>query len=269
MKRKGKKLPAGYKKLRKPPSSKGAEIKYLRRLRQYVRDLIKLERQYIIANLDRLVQIANFNRPTTINKIDGYTNDFDRLMTDFEIAFYEKYPVVTRQSMAEETFAGIENQNKRYYQKSVVGVAKVSPIVMEPWLVSEREAFISVQKKLITKISEEQFDRIQQATLAGLRDGKLATDIAKDLEKQLHIPKNKAKLIARDQTSKLVGNLNQYRQQELGIKEYMWSTVGDNRVRDEHIALEGLVFSWDNPPSEGNPGEAVNCRCVAIPIIKI
>jgi len=262
------KIPKGYKKLRKPPSSLGAELSYLRQLRQYVRDLVALEKEYVFKNLDALVQIANFARPNTDSRQDGYVDDFERVMRDFEVAFYDKHPVNSRQAMSEGVFVSVENQNKRYYQKSVVQVAAVSPIVSEPWLVDEAAAFVKSNTKLITKMSEEHFARVEQATLAGLRDGKLTTDIAKDLEKQLKIPKNKAKLIARDQTSKLVSNLNQYRQKELGIKEYVWSTVGDNRVRDEHVALEGQVFSWDNPPSEGNPGEAINCRCVAIPIIK-
>jgi SPP1 gp7 family putative phage head morphogenesis protein len=161
--------------------------------------------------------------------------------------------------MAEATFDQIENQNRRYYERTTKGIASIPPLSSEAWLASEREAFVATQRKLITKISAEQFDRVEQAVLSGLRDGKLAPDIAKQLEKQVGIPKRKAQLIARDQTSKLVGNLNQYRQKSLGISQYVWSTAGDNRVRPEHEALEGQVFSWDDPPDTGHPGEAINC----------
>lgn len=44
---------------------------------------------------------------------------------------------------------------------------------------------------------------------------------------------------------------------------YIWRTQGDDKVRPEHAANAGMIFAWDNPPSTGHPGEAVNCRCWA------
>ncbi|MEM6780497.1 MAG: colicin E3/pyocin S6 family cytotoxin [Pseudomonadota bacterium] len=44
---------------------------------------------------------------------------------------------------------------------------------------------------------------------------------------------------------------------------YVWRTVGDGKVRGAHAAREGQVFSWDNPPDGGHPGEDYNCRCWA------
>ncbi|MCD8566602.1 MAG: peptidoglycan-binding protein [Alphaproteobacteria bacterium] len=45
--------------------------------------------------------------------------------------------------------------------------------------------------------------------------------------------------------------------------KYIWSTVGDNRVRPEHAALEGEERSWGESP---NPGEEPNCRCWGVPL---
>jgi SPP1 gp7 family putative phage head morphogenesis protein len=42
---------------------------------------------------------------------------------------------------------------------------------------------------------------------------------------------------------------------------YTWRTVGDDRVRDTHAALNGQVFSWADPPAHGHPGTEPNCRC--------
>ena len=44
---------------------------------------------------------------------------------------------------------------------------------------------------------------------------------------------------------------------------YIWRTRGDGKVRPEHAANNGKIFSWDNPPSTGHPGEAYGCRCWA------
>ena len=74
--------------------------------------------------------------------------------------------------------------------------------------------------------------------------------------------------LTRDQTTKFVGQLNQSRQTEVGIDRYKWLTAGDERVRPSHRANEGLVFFWDSPPvNTGHPGEDVNCRCVALPVL--
>jgi SPP1 gp7 family putative phage head morphogenesis protein len=45
--------------------------------------------------------------------------------------------------------------------------------------------------------------------------------------------------------------------------QYIWRTAGDGKVRREHAVNDGKIFSWDNPPRTGNPGEAFGCRCWA------
>ena len=46
---------------------------------------------------------------------------------------------------------------------------------------------------------------------------------------------------------------------------YIWRTRGDSKVRKEHAANNGKVFSWDNPPPTGHPGDDYGCRCTAEP----
>jgi SPP1 gp7 family putative phage head morphogenesis protein len=87
------------------------------------------------------------------------------------------------------------------------------------------------------------------------------------------IAENRVRLIARDQTSKMNASFNQARQTSVGIEKYEWQTAGDERVRESHAELDGQVFSWDDPPEvdgePANPGEPVNCRCVAIPFFDL
>lgn len=93
-------------------------------------------------------------------------------------------------------------------------------------------------------------------------------DLTDKLVERGNVSQSRAELIARDQTLKLNGNITQIRQQAAGITSYTWSTSNDERVRDEHRALEGQVFTWGNPPSVGAPGEDFQCRCIAVPIIE-
>ncbi|MEM7617625.1 MAG: phage minor head protein [Pseudomonadota bacterium] len=46
---------------------------------------------------------------------------------------------------------------------------------------------------------------------------------------------------------------------------YIWHTQSDELVRNSHAPNHGQVFTWDNPPPTGHPGEDYNCRCTPIP----
>lgn len=47
------------------------------------------------------------------------------------------------------------------------------------------------------------------------------------------------------------------------ILQYIWRTRGDSKTRISHRMRNGAVFSWENPPQGGHPGEDFNCRCWA------
>ena len=84
----------------------------------------------------------------------------------------------------------------------------------------------------------------------------------------------RVRLIARDQTSKMASAFNEARSASVGITQYTWQTAGDERVRPAHEDNDGEVFSFDEGAvidedgTMGNPGDAVNCRCVAIPYVE-
>ena len=55
--------------------------------------------------------------------------------------------------------------------------------------------------------------------------------------------------------------------QERPTTHYIWRTRRDGKVRSTHAAREGQVFSWNDPPQGGNPGEDYGCRCTAEPYL--
>lgn len=61
------------------------------------------------------------------------------------------------------------------------------------------------------------------------------------------------------------GKLTEFQQREAGYNRYIWHSQDDPKVRPEHAANDGKVFSWDTPPPTGHPGEHYNCRCYAEP----
>lgn len=114
------------------------------------------------------------------------------------------------------------------------------------------------------------------------------------------VSKNRAKLIARDQTSKMTGLLNKTRQESIGIDLYIWRTSKDQRVvgnpggtypeggkiHGNHYAMEGKLCKWGDPTvysgdggktwrkrhgdmPHAHPGEEIQCRCYAEPHVDI
>ena len=118
---------------------------------------------------------------------------------------------------------------------------------------------------LINSIPQQYLDRVEQAVMASLQAGTLNTTLADDLLKIEGVTKSRAKLIARDQLGKINSRLSQIRQQSLGITHYFWSTSQDERVRKRHANWDGDLIAWDTPTIDGHPGQAIQCRCTAIP----
>lgn len=120
---------------------------------------------------------------------------------------------------------------------------------------------------LITNLSQDVLNRIERETLGAIFEGRSNADIAKSLQEVAGIGRNRARLIARDQASKLNAAMNQFRQEQAGVTSYKWSTILDGRERPAHHARNGKIFRWDKPPYDGPPGVPVACRCRALAII--
>ncbi len=118
--------------------------------------------------------------------------------------------------------------------------------------------------------------RAQQEVRNVLADHPVGTarveDVRAALEERLGVVRSRAELIARDQTLKLYGQIQGERQTAAGIVEYTWSTSDDERVREDHAALDGTTQRWDTPPivdkrtgRREHPGGDFQCRCSAVP----
>lgn len=102
----------------------------------------------------------------------------------------------------------------------------------------------------------------------------------KTIQKSFGVSQNKAKFLARQETSLLMTKFKETRYSEAGVMEYRWGCVAGSKfhpVRPWHKALEGKVFRWDDPPittkpgepvRRNNPGQDYNCRCFAKPIVR-
>ncbi len=142
----------------------------------------------------------------------------------------------------------------------------ISPVLNQSGpILDAMKAATKANIELITSIPDQFFEKLGDAVGKNMESGMRFEDLAKEIERIGDVTESRAKLIARDQTSKMNGAFNEARQTSLGIDRYVWQTSGDERVRPEHATNDGEIFSWDKPPATGHPGQDINCRCVAVP----
>lgn len=137
--------------------------------------------------------------------------------------------------------------NQKQFDKTVNSVLGVDVFLEEPWLKNQLELFANQNAQLITSLEETELDRVSGIVQRGLQEGSSYDTITDQIQETFGITRRHARLIARDQTSKLNGSLTKLRQQELGITEYIWQSSGDERVRASHRVMDGKTCRWDDP----------------------
>lgn len=110
--------------------------------------------------------------------------------------------------------------------------------------------------------------KIQELVLKGYRQDK----VQELLEKEYGIMSRKAKFLAQNETTIMLSEYKKVTYKEMGFDKFIWRTITDGRERELHKALNGTVWSYDNPPvidertgQKGLPGQTYNCRCEQIP----
>lgn len=263
-------------KLKQPPKwlfPYPQERMYLNTLDQFVKDMIELIRKNLIPQIPNLISDVNalvpnqeFNNDSKESRNDNWFNIFSGIILTISEAL--KKPEEEAIFSAENISNLIQVFNYNQFQKINRSVFGIDIFIDQPWLQDQLALFTSQNSQLIVSLKEEELSRVSGIVERGLQEGSRFETISEEIEKSFGITARRAKLIARDQTTKLNASLTKLRQQELGVTEYEWQTAQDERVRPSHKANNGKIFQWDNPPKEtGNPGNDVNCRCVAIPIL--
>ncbi len=97
-------------------------------------------------------------------------------------------------------------------------------------------------------------------------------DVLSDLREVAPAEEHAAIVRVRNRVLLYASRENRRRQQDAGVKRYLWVTMGDSRVRPGHARLNGTIQRWAKPPDVGggkrcHPGEDFGCRCQAIPIL--
>lgn len=168
----------------------------------------------------------------------------------------------------------------------------ITGIMVNGGLVDYFDASVEQNVALIKSLSSDYFDNIQREVMDGILRGDSLTTITRNLQQTTGATYDRARLISRDQTSKIRSDITARRQQQAGIDRFQWLTSQDIRVSGNpagkypkakvkcfHIARQDVgygagVYLWSRGASYGGesglfPGRAhICCRCDAIPLIQ-
>lgn len=147
-------------------------------------------------------------------------------------------------------------------------VAGVDLIGFEEWIDDYIQSSITQNVSYIKSIEEQYHSKVETVVYEGVKNGTSTKEIREQIVKAFHVSESKAQFLAVDQSGSIHGQLVAKRHQEMGVKKFEWSDSNDERVRKTHKALDGNVYSYKQPPSEGLPGTPYRCRCTAYPIFE-
>ena len=123
---------------------------------------------------------------------------------------------------------------------------------------------------LVTSVTDTTRQYIRDALTGGLEAGEGISGIAKRIMQRGTFSNDRATLIARTETTRVqngaqMGTLSEYKAQTGDAVTKEWVSAQDDRVRAEHLALNGEKREVDQAFSNGllAPGEP-NCRCTLI-----
>lgn len=241
----------------------GIELRYYRDIRAIVWETDQDVRETVLNNLSGWV---SDQEALTGVRADVWVDDL-RVVFSGIVARMLSRITTTAPAAIQRAARSTSDYNQRNWRAQVVRQYGIDVLRSEPWLREQLAGFEDQNLDLITNMSRDRVARVQGLVQRSVLSGTRAETIREDVQGLLDVPVSRAKLISRDQVSKLNGDLTRVRQRNIGVEEYEWSTSQDERVRPMHRAKEGKRFRWDSPPADtGHPTEDIQCRCCAIAV---
>lgn len=196
---------------------------------------------------------------------------FDKLQTRWLRRFDELAP-----KMAEWFVAGSKARVDGTMQRDLRQAGFTVKFKMTKAMRDAYNAVIDENVGLIKSIAEQHMTGVRTALMQSVQNGRDLAYLTEQLEKRIGITKRRAAFIARDQNNKATAVMVRTRALELGVTKARWvHSAGGKQPRPEHVKAgrERLEFDLAKGHDFNNgegivwPGTAINCRCVAVPIV--
>lgn len=168
-------------------------------------------------------------------------------------------------------------EKKRKKRDPRTPAMEVSPVLSDEARAQFAEQYTNNLRTYVKSWAEEESLRLRKRVQSAVRAGGRYEELTREIQTSYGASLNKAKFLARQETSIMMSKFKQARYESAGSDEYVWTTVSgspNHPVRPMHKALNGKTFRWADPPvvnekgEKKHPGEDYGCRCVARPVIK-
>lgn len=243
---------------------------------------LSAEKQYLTALRAMLTQVVAQTRATIIPRYEqeqAQKRTLQAMTTDADRTWFSGLDALVAQlvRLASGTVNSILDLEAKRHSESFMATAKralgidLTAVVLQEDLADYLQAASARNATLIKSLGDDVLKRVEQTVYANSIAGNSVTTLRKSLQEQFGIVDRRAKLIARDQTSKLNSDLNRIRQEQAGVTSYSWMTAHDERVRPLHRSLDGKTYKWGEATGAEQglpPGQPVNCRCVARGVVE-
>ncbi len=241
---------------------KGVEREYRVSLIDFVEELTRDVEQVLIPRLG-FIESSIGNRKRDVSP---WVVAIEGALSDLDLRAQNARSNVIALRRARTTSDQISRFNRLQVFRQLKGALGVDVFATELGVNDFLEDWVSENTALIKSIPQQFHDRIGQIARDEFRQGSRAEVVESKIRELFPVTRNRAILIARDQSNKLNGQITRKRQTNLGIESYKWRTSQDDRVRPSHAEKEGRVIKWSQPPADtGHPGQDINCRCTAEP----
>jgi len=128
--------------------------------------------------------------------------------------------------------------------------------------------------QLIKTIPDQYLSQVQGQVMRSITTGSGLETLMPFMREKYGQNVRKARSVALDQTRKAYSNISNARMQDAGVEEFEWRHIRRaKQPRHQHIQWSGKIFRFDAPPVDDRfgpvlPGQAINCNCLAIPVLR-
>ena len=229
-------------------------------------------------------------------RIKGYKKEMNNLPVNIQVAIAQRedsYKQMARQLVStvdkinlnideatkninfNDTLEKIYSDINKQFRKTVTDKIGLSINFTADQIKILSQEYTNNLKLYITEFTQKETLILRQKAEDIVLSGTRAKDFTKIIEERFAVSTKKAKFLAKQEISLLTSKYKQVKYESVGVSKYKWS-ISNVRTRPDHRALNGKIFSFDDPPisntstgARNNPGEDFGCNCQAIPIIEV
>ena len=170
--------------------------------------------------------------------------------------------------------APVNRQQRRAAASGVVAAARavrVTPVGLQvSGLTGIDKAVadaVAANVALVRSVSDDTRARIANAVIGGVRSGKSATDVAREINVGLRMSSKRARRIADNEVAKATKAFTRARMVEAGVERAAWQHTPQENPRIAHLRRHGEVYALDDPIWAGL--DAPFCKCWQLPYIGV